>query len=568
MIDRSWKSSIENDIENLESLERAVDLVTVNRLAIEKALQSHPVTKHVRDLPFEDYGAYAPISGTYTSIFGRKSRGSNRTSERIQENIPNVFWTLPAKDAEKLKSGKCGVTRSLINHDLVMTACSFDKKHIAKAKGGHCWSFKCPNCMNSAALKQGVHAENKIMAPGDLFTRSTGQEIRLHHFVLTPPQEWAKRVVQNSKSFVRFFDDVVKLCEFAGLFGGCIVFHPWREKTGYWEAGPHFHVIAYGRFMETNLFRSIMRDLGALTGTWGTMADYQNDDSENTWNVFKIHPAEEVRSVRQTIAYVLTHAGIGSYHYENRWDLDGEDLIIPSKIEGTSVEAKEESLLIHRCVDREDQIYREDYSNFDFLKWTKESMISQFPIIRYFGNAHRTRILEIYEETKIGECPICGSAMKIYNGFTDTCGEPSIYIHKSPIRTTRADFERVSEYWEKAEDFRNEGNTILDFAVSIPQCSTPETMGVQEYDPNETPSQRKERRDCVLVYLPSKHGKGLDPVLMTKAEYREYLRDKSKKSIKTIKKNTKNASVHDGHANINLNTAECKNISKKRKVSK
>ena len=72
-----------------------------------------------------------------------------------------------------------------------------------------------------------------------------------------------------------------------GLFAGLMVFHPWRQKIDRWVFSPHFHVILYG-YLDVQQFL----------------------DDNPGWLIKVIHAREEIRSVRHTIAYLETHAGL------------------------------------------------------------------------------------------------------------------------------------------------------------------------------------------------------------------------------------------------------------------
>ncbi|MFA6728157.1 MAG: hypothetical protein WCS17_08090 [Prevotella sp.] len=567
-----------DDEKMLSALYKGADIARINGLAIETAMQSHPVTSYVRDLPFESYELYPAKSGTYQSIIGLK-KPKVRNSEKIDSGIPNMFWTLPARDTKKLENGNCGVVSSIFCRDIPMNSCSLNKDHFSKAIGNHCWSMRCPVCMNSTVMKAGVKAEQKILAPGDLYERKTGTKLKIGHWQISPPQKWLQHIMQNSSDFMRFYDDLIEILKQNGIRGGAIVFHPWRlsdiyqtinhVQTGnfkeglpefllaenhidlkweyrnlehYWRFGPHFHFIGYGHFTDTEEFRSSMAKLDKI-GNWG------EDGQEETWVVKKIHPSEEIDSVRHTISYLLTHAGLGSYYYENNWDLDGEDLIIPSKVEGNSVKAKEEPMSIHKSLDPNEQNYLEDYSNFDFVKWTEDRMYAQIPSIRYFGIVNDTRILGIFKEKKQNICPCCGSVINMYRGVCDCSPEPSLFMRESKIRVSKTDYDFMSEYVTQHTEIAKNGLSLLDFAINVPQCSTPETMGVQDYDPNITPIQRSIKNDRCLIYVDSITGQGLDPKIVSRKDYQNFIKKNSfvskqnitmttfvKKPINTVKK--------------------------------
>ena len=508
------------DESNLTALEKAVDLVMINKLAIETALQSHPVTKFVRDLPFEDLSRYPVISNTYVSIMDKKIRKEYEpTYRKVDVGIKNMEWSLPAKDKDR----SCGVAGSfatgkdteigkLLNADISIRTCTAEKKHSATAICNRCWSLRCRYCMNSQAMKMGVKSENKILAPADIYRRKTGKELEFFHYVISPPQEWIKSIIQNSSNYADLLDDIVAICEDNGLLSGVIVFHPWHQVKDGWEAEPHFHIVACGNFTNTNIFRKRMGDIDAEKHIW-------NDDGKReSWVVKKIHAGKRMRSARQTVAYALTHSGMNIFDFDVNWELAAEDLLIPAVMDGISVRVKEESQFIHDNVPEDDRIWKEDYSNFDWELWTKEKMTGHFQNVRYFGSANKTRILAVHEETKTRVCPVCGSAMAVFEGVHDCTPILSQFRKKSVIRVMKDDYDTVAGYWDDNPDIADEGISVLDFAINIPQCSTPETQGVQDYDSNENPEKRAESRRKRIVYVWADDGIGMYPKVVDMGE--------------------------------------------------
>ena len=82
------------------------------------------------------------------------------------------------------------------------------------------------------------------------------------------------------------------------------------------------------------------------------------------------------------------------------------------------------------------------------------------------------------------------------------------------------DYDLISNYFnDHREKFKDDGYTMLNFAMSVPQCSTPETKGLQEYQSSKTVDQRKADRDRLIIYLPSVYDQGLDPFVVSRKEY-------------------------------------------------
>ena len=69
------------------------------------------------------------------------------------------------------------------------------------------------------------------------------------------------------------------------------------------------------------------------------------------------------------------------------------------------------------------------------------------------------------------------------------------------------------------DDLAESGLDILDAAMVVPQCSTPETKGLQDLQRLRTPNEKAEQYDRKIAYIPSKYGMGWDPVVLTRKEY-------------------------------------------------
>lgn len=580
---RTRKSKAQSDLTDFDeysmrSLESAIEICELNGLAIDKALQSHPVTKYVRDLPFESVEGhvqhsrekYPAIRSTYSSFELRDYRKDNngiRNSDLVDIDRKNTYWTLPAHDRTNIQNGYCGVKHSQKDHDLPLSACSTDKSHYIKAIGGHCWSLRCWNCMNSTALKMGVEAENKVLAPADIEERVTGNKIKFSHWVLSPPQEWFIDIMQNSRRFARAFDSIIDLVQACGVHGGAIIFHPWRQSNiydrdgnmdpnlpsfllddrgdlreeyrelkNYWRLGPHFHIVGYGRFLDTNRFQKFMDTLNAEKHYWPSLNDavghsahggnfYLDQDmgiSDDEWIIKKIHPKKDIKSMRQTIAYLLTHAGLCNYDYDADLKEAYNDLLIPVRLKGNKKEVRECSITSYKAdwtTSGWNAEHLDIWSLDDWILWTRNVLSGQFNSIRYFGTANKTRILSDYKEEQVRVCPECGSPICRYMGVHDKSPQTSTYQRKSRIRVMKDDFDEVDRFIEdNRDDMRQNGKTILNVALNIPQCSTPETQGVQEFIENLTSEVRAQLNDRCLIYVPSIHGKGLDPKIVNRKE--------------------------------------------------
>lgn len=508
------------DAMNIRALEEAQALSVIENIAVNNALMSHPITQYVRRCPFEDCSRYPAISGSYASLYklitGRKNRtvSAVRTSD-LCDGHPNVVWSLPGQD-DRIKSSRCGVFRDS-RGQLPMKMCMADPKDYLKAVGNHCGSLRCRSCMNYAAMNAGVRIEERILTPIDIEGRKSGFYDIPKHWAVSPPQEWMKMICQRSDSFIGLLDDLVRLLPLYGLYCGVIVFHPWRlsDDSTEWVFSPHFHVVGFGDFRNMDLRRDLAVADAKAGGIW-------HDDGKNrSWVFNQIHAGEEMRSIRHTLGYIMTHAGIGSYDHAVDWDLAVEDILIPAVYKGSKVEAREIDPIQYETDWRSTGFYGEHPEKVDWTAAVMDAVSSDFQSYRVFGKVSKVRTLSDYSERVVRTCPVCGENIGLFQNFHDCQPEPVMYKRSSKIRCMKGDVDTVRDYWNRnGERFKDSGYTQLDFAMSIPQCSTPETKGVQGYESSHTRDERVMMRDRCIVYVPSDRGQGLDPKVVSVKEAR------------------------------------------------
>jgi len=472
----------------LQSLADAVDLAQIEALAIEKALDSHPVTKFVKHLPIERI-MYPATSGKHPSQNGE---------------TPYLSWTLPMRDRTISKRLGCGLFEAK-GQDMLFVACTQNKKDYAKSMCLHCWTLGCTNCGNSTAIRKGVDAESRILSLKDINIRKGRKAEDPRHWVISPPQEWAKKMLTLPNTFRELYQSVIDMAKKYGLHSGCIITHPWRLNGNSklkipptkWEVGPHFHIVGYG-FVDTEGFREEAESLAP-----------GETDEDKKWVIKLIHPDKPIRSVRQTVAYLLTHAGLNSYMRLDK-DVNFCDLF------GIYAQRNEEGEF--KDID-ELKMDRDDF----WERWTMKKMKGYFHSLNYFGDI-RTNVMRVYDTYKdqmVRECPECGAPMGIFNGIHDCNPEPAIYNKESKIYVQEEDYAFVKQVHEEHRiQLYFDGNTLLDFAMAVPQLSCPETQGVQEHKPNCSQEFLKDRRNHTIVYVKHPSGYGLQPMRVTIEEAR------------------------------------------------
>ena len=407
-------------------------------LAEQTALSSHPVVKYVLSLPVED-----PM---YPAILYHRSADDNGQEGQGRPRLKREYiqWCMPGHDTERPKQRGCGFIRAS-DGSTVYTACPKDYEHHIKAKKKHCWSLRCPVCMNDTALKKGIAVERQLLVYAELSRKEGDDPGPVGHWVVSPPQEFMKDAMQSFPSYdnvCRYIESELVAC---GAKAGYTVFHPWRQREDRWQLSPHFHTLLYGRI---NTRRFLKDNPG--------------------WIIKKVHARQRIRSIRHTVAYLMTHMGLGTVVNEPEdidWDLQVinhfDPILSPT---GKYSEKDYEDLSAGRGR------MAGDCSDIDWEEWTKDRMTRDLRV-RYWGGASYKNIVRIdnYRQYKIRVCEECGAFLHTYDGFTDTKGDYVRYIQDNGIYSFARNKLRAKEFFIRYKDsFRNGDFTKADLAAQMP----------------------------------------------------------------------------------------------------
>ena len=373
----------------------------------------HPVIPYVRDLPFDD--AFYNPDDIPLRDFGEI-----------------VTWVPPGHDLERPVRCRCGPLRTKgSNGDggRIFSACSNDMEHYVKGKANHCWSVKCPVCLNDACMRQGTRAEIRFTLYRLLCEKQGIDPGPLGHWVISPEQDTARRQMQSHGSFTKFRRNLQKDLVKVGANGGILIFHPWRLKGDRWENGPHFHGFIHG-FLDTERFL----------------------DTHEGYVIKKVHSGVKIESIRLSMAYLYTHEGIGLYEREPTAD-DYVRKIVNYYLPGLQdPERTDDGSVVIRSrytdEDYADQVLgRGRMVGEGIIDWFGMVKDSHFAQIRnnYFGdmanNVLRKVHTESYRETRT--CVHCGSELRTYAGVCDTCGQPLSHIFENNVRAFARDVDHV-----------------------------------------------------------------------------------------------------------------------------
>jgi hypothetical protein len=410
-------------------------------LAEQTALSSHPVVKYVLNLPVED--PRFPAISDHRFAEG-ESDGQERTQERSPPKRNYIQWCMPGHDQERPREKGCGFIRAS-DGSTVFTACPEDYEHHIKAKKKHCWSLRCPVCMNDTALKKGIAVERQLLTYAKLSEKEGIRVGNIGHWVISPPQEFMKDAMQSFGPYdkvCRYIEYELSIC---GATAGYTVFHPWRQRDDRWELSPHFHTLLYG-YINTKKF---LKD-------------------NPGWIIKKVHARQRIRSIRHTVAYLMTHMGLGTVVNEPEdidWDLyvmdHFEPIISPT---GKYTEKDYNDLSEGRgrmCG---------DCSDIDWVEWTKDRLTRDLRV-RYWGGASYKNIVRIdnYRQYKMRVCEECGAYLRTYDGFSDSKGDYVRYIQDNAIYSFARNRLRAKEFFVRYKDRFREGSfTKADLAAQLP----------------------------------------------------------------------------------------------------
>lgn len=159
-----------------------------------------------------------------------------------------------------------------------------------------CDKPECPVCYTTWASKAAKRSTERLFEAQRLYKEAKIPLGRIDHIVFSPPREEAIEAIKTVAGYRKFKANAIKIIKNAGVKGGLIVFHPFRQNDPreknfnidvpayVWYLSPHFHVVGSGYLQRSDEFHE-------LTG-W----IYKKMDSRET--------------VKGTIKYTLTHCGI------------------------------------------------------------------------------------------------------------------------------------------------------------------------------------------------------------------------------------------------------------------
>ena len=213
------------------------------------------------------------------------------------------YWELP-HSGNSLPS--CGQFSGKI------IACPNDLHHYFTPIKMSCHRPDCPICYPDWAHREAKSVTDRLTNAVILYHKSGKNLGPIKHIILSPPQARAIDLLQTKEGSIELRTQANRILCDHGFLGGCVITHPYRKKirvndqwvdeesaNNYqrkyinnhenlptiWVWGPHFHLLGWGHLTKSDDF---------YTQTSG-------------WLYKNLGPR---RSVRATIFYLLTHAGL------------------------------------------------------------------------------------------------------------------------------------------------------------------------------------------------------------------------------------------------------------------
>jgi len=444
----------------LSSLMANFALAERQGLAEQAALKRHQVVDYVMNLPIQsskypaiEYFRLAmqvgiPIQEAYRQVQEGKTVFQDPSGNNVffrPEFHEFIEWTMPGHDFNRPQEKGCGFIRSR-EGGIVYSMCPDHPEHFIKGKRVHCWSLHCPECMNDEALRQGVETEKPLLRYSKLIEKQSGHRPEIGHWVVSPPQEWAKSMMQTKDEYDEMLRIIVDDLQECGGNAGVTLFHPWRQKQTEWQLAPHFHSLIYGH-IKTNKFRRL----------------------HPGWIIKKVHPHERINSIRHTLAYLFTHMGLGIAERDPDdidWFEETMNLMIPGVKSGKGK---------YKDKDYEDEFNGKgrmvgDLSGVDWDQWVEKKLLLKTRL-REWGGIGRNKIkrIGIHRQYKIRRCSECGELLRVYEGVHDSIGNYVRYIQDNEIVCFAQHYSVVmTTYLQFKERLKANDQTLTDFAKSIP----------------------------------------------------------------------------------------------------
>lgn len=193
----------------------------------------------------------------------------------VMRDTVSRFVSLPGQGAP---GSECGTATTFI--------CLNKKCGKLFSIPAECSERQCPHCSYLWVRKEARIMKARVWDGRDYYRKNGERPLRLHHLVVS----YRIGIPDDRDAYRGLRRHAYQLALKAGLLGGCIVFHPWRESrdtAAFDVVGPHFHIFGLGKWIRPST-EVVLYDLDVIF------------KRVKHFNAKQIDPWE----------YVLTHCGI------------------------------------------------------------------------------------------------------------------------------------------------------------------------------------------------------------------------------------------------------------------
>jgi len=240
------------------------------------------------------------------SAFTRFSHGKNKVYEQYYEPKTPIKKELPGwgKRCEKWEIKKMDIPDGIGEKHYL---CPDHPENHKTIQIVNCHDPKCPRCYPAWAWRRARIIEEKMIQAKMLYAQAGEMLYDPNHFALSPPQDRAVKMIETKEGEQALWKEAEYVLGLMGLRGGVVIYHSHRMKhidgsgcENVYQCkkenpgkrhikyeSPHYHPIAYGRAIKSNL----------VEGATG-------------WVYKKIYEKNKERSVKFTAQYLLSHCGL------------------------------------------------------------------------------------------------------------------------------------------------------------------------------------------------------------------------------------------------------------------
>lgn len=183
----------------------------------------------------ESVSKTASIETWFDDRFGDWTADNRGPQRYFSPTVQGTFFTLPGTGDP---GADCG--------EEVLFWCNECSRWFS---GEHsCGERQCPHCNHIWVRDHARIMKGRVWDGRNRYLDRDEEKYRLHHIIVSI----RVGLPRDSETYRALRRAAISLGKEAGIVGGCIVFHPWREsRDGAFDVdGPHFHIFGLGGWIK------------------------------------------------------------------------------------------------------------------------------------------------------------------------------------------------------------------------------------------------------------------------------------------------------------------------------